>query len=99
MAMIFATPELKLACEIDRGILNILTEIRLNAAAGTYGTPGPTSLDAHARHHHITNKTGIAWLYAGANNVNQQILALGKKHDRNKGRGDSGYDWDDKGRI
>lgn len=99
MAMTFATMELKLACESDTGILNILTEIRLGASAGTYGTPGPTSLDAHARHHHITNKTGIAWLYAGQNNINQQILALGKKHNRNTGRGDSGYDWDNKGRI
>jgi hypothetical protein len=69
MAMTFATAELKLACESDTGILNILTEIRLRASAGTYGTPGPTSLEGNARHHHITNKTGIAWAYAGQSNV------------------------------
>ena len=99
MAMTFATDELKLACMADSGIMNILTEIRLRATAGTYGTPGPTSLDAHARHHHLTNRTGIAWVYQGDGNADQQILALGAKHNRNTGRGDSGYDWDSRGRI
>jgi hypothetical protein len=99
MAMTFATPALRLSCMGHAGVMNILTEIRLNAASGTYGTAGPTTLDAHARHHHITNRTGIAWVYSGANNVDQLILALGEKHNRNTGRGDSGYDWDNRGQI
>jgi hypothetical protein len=99
MAMIFATPELQMACIADTGAMNILTEIRLNAASGTYGTLGPRNLAAGARHHHITNRTGIAWVYQGVNNVDQHILALGAKHNRNTGRGDSGYDWSDTGNI
>ena len=99
MAMTFATDALRLSCMAHAGVMNILTEIRLNAASGTYGTAGPTSLDAHARHHHITNRTGIAWTYGGVGNIDQHILALGEKHNRNTGRGDSGYDWDNRGRI
>ncbi len=99
MAMTFETPELQLACMADNGAMGKLTEIRLGAPAGVYGDPGPTDLDPHARHHHINNRTGIAWVYQGANNANQHILALGTKHNRNVGRGDSGYDWDRRGRI
>jgi hypothetical protein len=99
MAMTFQTPELQLACMDDQGVMNMLTGIRLGANGGNYGTPGPTILDAHARHHHLTNRTGIAWVYRGVNNVDQHILALGAKHNRNTGRGDSGYDWDDRGRV
>ena len=99
MAMTFATPELQLACLADPVIMGILTSIRLEAGAGTYGTPGPTALAANARHHHLTRRTGIAWEYTGANNINQNILALGSKHNRNVGRGDSGYDWDDRGNV
>jgi hypothetical protein len=99
MAMTFATPELQLACLADPVIMGILTSIRLEASAGTYGTPGPTLLAANARHHHLTKRTGIAWAYAGVDNVDQSILALGTKHNRNVGRGDSGYDWYPKGNI
>jgi hypothetical protein len=99
MAMTFANDTLKMNCMAHTGVMNILTEIRLNASAGTYGTVGPATLDAHARHHHITNRTGIAWVYSGVSNVDQLILALGEKHNRNTGRGDSGYDWDARGQI
>jgi hypothetical protein len=33
------------------------------------------------------------------NNLDQRIPALGAKHDRNVGRGDSGYDWDNRGNV
>ena len=95
MAMTFETPNLKKACEADLNILNKLTTIRTDAP--TYGTPGPTNLDAHARHAHVYNQFGIAWVYRGVPlGLHQHILALGKKNNKAK-KGNSDYDWDKNG--
>lgn len=94
MTMTFASPSLKDSCMNHQGAMEKLTSIRINPAG--YGTPGPISFGNHARHAHITNKVGIAWTYDLATN-DVHICALGKKHNRNKGRGDSGYDWDASG--
>jgi hypothetical protein len=97
MAMTFETPQLKLACEADQNILNKLTTVRTDAP--TYGTPGPSALDAQARHAHITNQTGVAWVYGGSPlGANQHILALGKKNNKAK-PGHSQYDWDKFGKV
>lgn len=58
----------------------------------TYGTKGPKNLHAAARHHHVTNNDGVAFRF----DVKQHklyVLGYGTKHNRNTGRGDSGYDW------
>jgi hypothetical protein len=57
-----------------------------------YGTKGPKNLHAAARHHHVTNNDGVAFRF----DVKQHklhVLGYGTKHNRNTGRGDSGYDW------
>ena len=95
MTMTFATQKLKEACEADQNILNKLTIIRTDAPS--YGTPGPTNLHAQAKHAHITNNTGVAWVYGGTPlGSDQIILALGRKSDR-AGNGSSGYIWDTNG--
>ncbi|MEP7730458.1 hypothetical protein [Marinomonas primoryensis] len=95
MAMTYATQKLRDACEADQKILNKLNIIKDDAP--TYGTPGPTNLDAQAKHAHITNQTGIAWIYGGAPiGSDQLILALGRKSDK-AGNGSSGYIWDKNG--
>lgn len=91
MSMTFATAELKQACMGDASIMTKLTTIRTDAPA--YGTPGPEALDAHARHAHLTNQTGIAWIYRGRPlGADQHILALGRKNNKAK-PGHSQYDW------
>lgn len=95
MTMTYATQSLREACEKDQKILNKLSIIKTDAP--NYGTPGPTNLDAHAKHAHITNQTGIAWIYGGTPiGSDQFILALGRKKD-NAGNGSSGYIWDKNG--
>lgn len=97
MAMTYETPELRGACEADQNILNKLTTVREDAPG--YGTPGPENLNAHARHAHIYNGVGVAWVYGGTPlGVDQHVLALGRKDDKAK-NGFSGYDWDKWGRI
>jgi len=96
MAMTYETAQLRNACEADQSILNKLTEVRTRAPG--YGTPGPSALDPHAKHAHLTNDTGIAWVYQGQNGVNQHILALGRQKDNAK-PGNSGYAWDKFGNI
>ena len=93
MAMTFATPTLKDACMGSDATMSKLTAIREDGAGR--GTPGPTTLAYNAEHRHITNNTGVAYVFTGSDVL---ILALGKKHNRNTGRGDSGYDWHDDGR-
>jgi hypothetical protein len=97
MPMTFETPQLKQRCLEDKDVMEKLTMIRTDAP--TYGTPGPTALDAKARHHHLTDKTGIAWVYRG-NPVgeDQHILALGRKNNKAKPN-NSQYDWDKRGNI
>jgi hypothetical protein len=93
--MTYETPQLKQACEADQNILNKLSTIRTDAP--TYGTPGPGNLDAQARHAHVYNQIGVAWVYRGSPvGSDQHILALGKKDDKAK-PGNSGYAWDKKG--
>ena len=97
MAMTFETAKLRTACEADQDILNKLTIIRTDAP--TYGTPGPSALHAQARHAHITNQTGVAWVYGGSPlGSDQHILALGTKNNKAK-PGNSQYDWDKFGNI
>jgi hypothetical protein len=96
MAMTYETAQLRNACEADQSILNKLTEVRTRAPG--YGTRGPSALDPHAKHAHLTNDTGIAWVYRGQNGVDQHILALGRKTDRPKAN-NSGYAWDKFGNI
>ncbi|PCE65285.1 hypothetical protein [Salinivibrio sp. YCSC6] len=93
MTMTYATQKLKEACEADINILNKLTEVKDRAP--NYDTPGPRNLDQHAKHAHITNNTGIAWVYTNDGN-DQHILALGRKSD-GAGSGNSGYIWDKNG--
>jgi hypothetical protein len=64
MAMPYSTPDLKRAWDADREILNKLTIVRTDAPR--YGTPGPTALDWQARHAHVTNQIGVAWVYRGS---------------------------------
>ena len=89
MAMTFQTDELKTNCMLSPNVMRMLTQIREDGS-GRGGTQGPRGLARHARHRHITNDYGIAYVWT---NQNVHILALGQKHNRNKGRGDSGYDW------
>jgi hypothetical protein len=96
MAMTYETAQLRTACEADQSILNKLTEVRTRAPG--YGTPGPSALDAHAKHAHLTNDTGIAWVYRGKNGADQHILALGRKDDKAKPN-NSKYRWDKFGDI
>jgi hypothetical protein len=97
MAMTFETAKLKVACEADASILNKLTTVRTDAP--TYGTPGPTALDPQARHAHVTNQIGVAWVYGGNPlGTDQHILALGKKNNKAK-PGNSQYDWDKQGAV
>jgi hypothetical protein len=97
MAMTYETPQLRNACEADPSILNKLTEVRTRAPG--YGTPGPTALDAHAKHAHLGNQTGVAWVYRGSPvGSDQHILALGTKNNKAK-PGNSQYDWDKFGNI
>jgi hypothetical protein len=97
MTMTYATPQLKQACEADQNILNKLSIIKTDAPV--YGTPGPgpVNLDKHAKHTHVYNQIGVAWVYGGSPvGSDQHILALGKKNDKAK-PGNSGYAWDKKG--
>jgi hypothetical protein len=97
--MTFATPALRTSCEDSKAVLEKLTTIKYNAP--NYGTPGPGNFGA-AKHAHITNKIGIAWTYTLNPQTGQydvHIHALGEKHNRNTGRGDSGYDWDANGNV
>jgi hypothetical protein len=95
MAMTYETPQLRQACEADQNILNKLSIIRTDAPM--YGTPGPENLDPHARHAHVYNQIGVAWVYRGFPiGSDQHILALGKKNNKAK-PGNSEYDWDNKG--
>jgi hypothetical protein len=97
MAMTYETAELRTACEADQSILNKLTEVR--SRAPEYGTKGPTALHAHAKHAHLTNDTGVAWVYRGSPvGSDQHILALGRKNNKAK-PGNSQYDWDKFGNI
>ena len=51
----------------------------------------------HARHAHVYNQFGVAWVYRGVPlGLHQHILALGKKNNKAK-TGNSGYDWDKNG--
>jgi hypothetical protein len=95
MAMTFSTLELKTACMADGYVMNKLTVIRESGM--TYGTPGPKCLDNQAHHAHVTGQIGVAWLWTSATDVT--ILALGKKHNRQGGGQDSGYDWNKKGKV
>jgi len=97
--MTFATPALREACEGSKAALEKLTTIKYSAP--NYGTPGPDLFGA-AKHAHITNKIGVAWTYTLNPQTGQydvHIHALGEKHNRNRGRGDSGYDWDASGNV
>lgn len=95
MTMTFETQALKDACEADQNILNKLTVIRTDAP--DYGTPGPTALDANAKHAHVYNAVGVAWVYRGTLAAPQpHILALGRKNDK-ASAGNSKYDWSKKG--
>jgi|LNFM01.1.fsa_nt_gb hypothetical protein len=97
MAMTYETAKLRTACEADQDILNKLTIVRTDAP--TYGKPGPTALNAQARHAHITDKIGVAWVYAGSPlGTDQHILALGKKNNKAK-PGNSEYDWSKFGSV
>ena len=97
MAMTYETPKLLEACNADQ---DIVSKLLIVASDGPeYGTPGPTSLHPQARHAHITNQTGVAWVYGGSPlGTNQHVLALGKKNNK-AGKGSSGYNWDKKGKI
>lgn len=70
----------------------------------TFGTPGPTSLNAQAKHCHVDNQVGIAWIYLPGvfQNPKQEpcaeILALGRKNG-SSGQGNSGYKWSQTGDI
>jgi len=95
--MTYATPDLKRACDASREILNKLTIVRTDAPR--YGTPGPTALDPQARHAHVTNQIGVAWVYRGSPlGTDQHILALGKKNNKAK-PGNSDYDWSKTGKV
>ena len=95
MARTYATPRLQTACESDQDIMNKLDVIAEGSA--TYGTPGPRSLDPHARHAHVTNISAIAWKPTGIPvGTDQLILALGQKSGQ-AGPFDSGYKWSAKG--
>ena len=97
MAMTYETVKLQEACTADQDIVNKLLIIAADGPA--YGTPGPTNLNAQAKHAHVTNQTGVAWVYRGNPlGTDQHILALGKKSDR-AGKGNSGYNWDKRGKI
>jgi hypothetical protein len=96
MAMTYETAELRATCEADQSILNKLTEVRTRAPG--YGTPGPTALDPHAKHAHLTNDTGVAWVYRGKDGIDQHILALGRKNDKARPN-NSKYDWNKFGNI
>ena len=97
MAMTYATPALKQACDANQEILKKLTIVRTDAPR--YGTPGPTSLNAQARHAHVTNQIGVAWVYGGSPlGTDQLILALGKKDNKAKPN-NSGYAWDKTGKV
>lgn len=87
-------PVLKQNCMLSSKTMNKLTTIREDGSASGAGTPGPTTLHPRAQHRHITNQYGVAYRWEGSD---VYILALGKKHNRNTGRGDSGYDWDKNG--
>ncbi len=92
MTMTFATQALKDACMGHQGTMSKLTTIRVT---DNYGTPGPANLNG--KHAHITSHVGIAWHCLPNGDIH--ILALGQKHNRNTGRGDSGYDWDANGNV
>jgi hypothetical protein len=97
MTMHYATQDLRNACEADANILNKLTVVRTDGPA--YGTPGPSALDAQARHAHVYADIGVAWRYAGTPlGSDQFILALGRKNDK-AAQGNSGYKWSATGRI
>jgi hypothetical protein len=95
--MTYETPDLKRACEANKEILNKLTIVRTDAPR--YGTPGPSALHAQARHAHVTNQIGVAWIYRGSPlGTDQHILALGKKNNKAK-PGNSEYDWSKTGKV
>jgi hypothetical protein len=94
MPMVFDNQTLKDACMGSDATMEKLTAIRQDGPLRG-GTPGPTALHISAKHRHITNNTGIAYVWDGDTIT---VLALGKKHNRNTGRGDSGYDWNNDGR-
>ncbi len=97
MTMTFETAQLKQACMDDPSIMTKLSTIRTDAPG--FGTPGPESLEAHARHVHVLNETGIAWVYGGHPvGKDQRILALGRKDNKAR-RGNSGYYWNKFGDI
>ena len=97
MTMRYSTPALKSACDRSPDILKKLTIVRTDAPK--YGTPGPTALHAQARHAHVTNQIGVAWVYEGSPlGTDQLILALGKKNNKAK-PGNSEYDWDKNGKV
>lgn len=97
MAMTYETTKLQEACTGDQDIVNKLLIIASDGPE--YGTPGPTSLHAQARHAHITNQTGVAWVYRGTPlGTDQHILALGKKNNKAP-KGNSQYNWDKKGKL
>ena len=88
---------------IDESIaFKALSELKQDIATGRQrDTPGPDNLTKNgigvkAKHFHLTNRIGMAYNITG---TNIHILAIGVKHNRNKGQGDSGYDWDKKGNI
>ena len=90
----FSTEDLRSTCNSSTSIDMKIETIK--SAESTYGTPGPSSLHAHARHTHLSNQTGIAWVYTDDENV--CILALGKK-DNSRGRTTSGYNWSERGNV
>jgi hypothetical protein len=99
--VIFATPELR---EKFRGNQDYARKIDEIVDRGPqFGTPGPTILDSQAKHCHVDNQIGIAWIYLpGVFQDPKQapcarILALGRK-DNSTG-GTSGYKWSNKGDV
>ena len=56
-------------------------------------------MNAQARHAHVTNQIGVAWVYGGSPlGTDQLILALGKKGNKAKPN-NSGYAWDKTGKV
>lgn len=75
----------------DSNAQKVIEQARLGGPS--YGTKGPTQLNSAARHHHVTNNDGVVFYFKGTTLF---VVGYGKKHNRNTGRGDSGYGWDTK---
>ena len=91
----FDNPALRAVCNSSRAIDSKIETIKTAVTTG-YGKPGPTMLGSHAKHMHLTDKTGIAWEYTDESSV--KILALGKK-DNSSGKVTSGYKWCQRGKV